>query len=140
MSPTLSWLLPALAYMGIMGGIGIVTKLALRHIGWQELILWTSVAYVLVGIGVFALTGARISLGAGALPALAAGFCASVSMVVFYVALSHGEAGKVVPVTSAYPVVTVVLAALVLAEGVSAARLLAVSLVVGGIALLSVAG
>jgi transporter family protein len=130
---TADWLLPATAFVVIEGALGVTTKLALRSIGWRELLIWTACAYGLLAICLIAIAGERVPLGAGAPWAIASGAFASVGLMTFFLALERGEASKVVPVTAAYPLVTAVLAALVLSEEVSLLRGLGTILVVLGI-------
>lgn len=59
------------------------------------------------------------------------------ALILLYAALSSGEASKVVPVTAAYPALTLVLSALFLSENVSPARIVGMLLVVSGVVLLT---
>ncbi len=61
------------------------------------------------------------------------------SLFMFFVALSTGEVGKVVPITAAYPVVTLILAALFLSEALTVAKAVGVLVVVGGVVVLTTA-
>jgi len=130
---TADWLLPAAAFVVIEGALGVTTKLALRSIGWRELLIWTALAYAVLALCLIAVSGERVPLGAGAGWAVVSGIFASVGLLTFFLALERGEASKVVPVSAAYPLVTAVLAALALSEEVSLLRGLGTILVVFGI-------
>lgn len=111
-----SWIPVALSYMLGVGALGVTTKLALRDLNWAGIMVCTAAVYAIAAV---ALIGARLpafapgwSLVFGALT----GVIAAGSLILFFVALSLGPANRVVPVTAAYPIVTVVLAALVLGE------------------------
>ena len=62
----------------------------------------------------------------------------SLAIILFWVALGRGEAGRVVAVSSAYPMLTVVLAALFLSEALSWQVGIGVTLIVTGVILLSI--
>lgn len=131
------WLVPSLAYILLIGGLGVTTKLALRDLGWQDIIVWTAVVYAVIAVGLVALAEARIGLTSGAPWAIASAVLASTGLIALFVALGRGESSQVIPLTSAYPVVTLVLSALVLSERLTVLRVLAAGLVVLGVALLS---
>jgi len=135
----MSWLIPSLLYMVMIGTLGVTTKLALRHLTWQQLIIWTATVYAVIAIVMLAGGMASVRVGAGTPMAVLSGMLAAGGLIVFFLALHHGAASKVVPITSAYPLVTLVLAAIVLAEHVTALRVFASGLVVGGVILLSLA-
>jgi transporter family protein len=132
------WLLPALAYVVLLGGLGVITKFALRYLGWPDLIVWTTAVYIVVS-AVLLLSG-RASLAGGSTGvglAVVAGVMAVLSLVMLYVALGYGDASQVVPFTSTYPLVALVLAWAVLGEQVTAGRAVGAVLVVAGAVLLT---
>ena len=59
------------------------------------------------------------------------------ALVLFFIALTQGAASTVIPVTSAYPVVTLIGAALFLSERITLVRGMGTALVVAGVVLLS---
>jgi bacterial/archaeal transporter family protein len=135
----MSWLIPSLLYMLMIGGLGVTTKLALRHLSWQQIIVWTAIVYLTIAVVMLVGGVASVRVGAGTIMAILSGLLAAGGLIVFFIALRHGEASRVVPITSAYPLVTLVLSAIVLAEHITVLRLLASALVVGGVILLSIA-
>ena len=130
------WVVPALLYIVLLGASGVTTKLALRTISWEQMVLWVPVVYVTVCIVLLA-TGTRFPLGVGGGWALATAVCVAAALILFFIALTHGEAATVVPVTSAYPVVTLIGAALFLSEKITLVRGFGTALVVAGVVLLS---
>jgi transporter family protein len=133
----MSWLLPTLAYVVALGFLGITSKRALDTMSWRYLLPWTLLAYA-VAVAVllaFGKTDWRLHEGVGW--AIASAALAVGSLILLYVALSLGEASKVVPVSAAYPAATLILAALFLGEHVSAARVAGTLLIVGGVVLLT---
>lgn len=131
------WLLPALGYVVAVGALGVTTKLALEDVTWPELVLWTAVAYAVIA-ALLILAGARLRLVREARYGGLSGALAATALILLFLAVDAGDVSRVVPITSAYPVVTVALAALLLAERVSALRVGATLLVVGGVVLLSI--
>lgn len=63
-------------------------------------------------------------------------FASLVGHLFYYYALKYGEAGRVVPVVAAYPLVTVAAAYLLLGESLTVGRIIGALLVVSGIVLL----
>jgi transporter family protein len=132
------WLLPSLAYIVLLGALGVTTKLALRDVSWHDVILWTAAAYLVIAVVMLALGQARFGTGTGDFWAVVSAVLASSALIMFYVALGRGEASRVVPLTSAYPLVTVVLSMIVLSEEVTVVRGLAALVVIAGVVLLTV--
>lgn len=131
------WVVPALFYIALLGSLGVTTKLALDHVGWQDIIVWTTVVYIVISGAMLLLGQARIGFGPGTDAAIASGVLASTALVALYIALGRGEAGVVVPFTSAYPVVTLGLSALVLSEKITPFKAGGALLVVIGVVLIS---
>ena len=131
------WLIPSLLYIALLGGLGVTTKLALRDVSWQDVIVWTAIVYALISVTMLVTGQATVAVGAGAFWAIVSAILASTALVAFYIALGKGEASRVVPFTSAYPIVTLVLSAIVLSEKITPLRGGAALLVVVGVVLLS---
>ena len=132
------WLLPALGYVVAVGALGVTTKLALEDMTWPELVLWTAAAYAVIAALLILAGGARLRLVPEARYGGLSGALAATALILLFLAVDAGDVSRVVPITSAYPVVTVALAALLLAERVTALRVGATLLVVGGVVLLSI--
>ena len=130
------WLLPALGFVLFTGLLGVTIKLALRHVDWPVILLWTGVVYcVLAGLAL-ATGQASLGFGPGVGWAVVSGVFAAAGLVCSFVALRHADAVVAVPVMSTYPVVTVIAAVAVLNESVSVPRILGVLLVLVGVVLL----
>ena len=131
------WVLPTILYIVILGAGGVTAKLALRTISWEQLVLWVPVAYIVFSVLLVIFRGATFPHGVGGAWAAATAFAASSALILFFYALTKGEASQVTPVTSAYPVVTVIGSALFLSEKLTLIRGLGTALVVAGVVLLS---
>ena len=133
---TWKWLVPSIAYALLVGMVGITTKFVLEDLPWDALFVWASVAYLAIACALVVVMKVRLQLTRGVFYAAISGVFAASGLIFLFLALEHGQAGQVVPITSAYPVVTAGFAALVLAERVSPARMIGTLLVVAGVALL----
>jgi uncharacterized membrane protein len=131
------WIAPTLGYILLLGAAGVTAKLALRTIGWQQLVLWVPLLYLVFAVVFVVANGTTFPLGAGGAWAAATAFCASSALVLFLYALTKGPASQVTPASSAYPIVTVIGSALFLSEKVTLIRGVGTALVVAGVVLLS---
>jgi uncharacterized membrane protein len=116
--------------------MGITSKLALETLSWPQLVVWGAIAYA-IGAVVAVATGTRVTLGAGTVAAAATGAMLVAGSALLFVALGRGDASVVVPVSSIYPAVTVLLAALFLAEAITWTRVAGLVLVLAGVGLLT---
>jgi transporter family protein len=131
-----AWLLPTLGYVVTLGVLGGTSKLALRDMSWQELMLWLPIAYVAYAIGLAAI-GTRFPTGSGWGWAAASSACGGTALVLLSLALAKGEVSRVVPISSVYPLVTVVASVAFLSERFTPARGIGTALVVVGVIVLS---
>lgn len=136
---TAKWLIPTVIYVLTLGGLGITSKFALRHLRWQDLILWSGIGYVLLVIGMLIIGQTQVEFVDGSAWAALGAAAVITALFAFFVALSSGEAGKVVPVSAGYPAVTLIMAAIFLSEGITVAKGAGVLLVVGGVVVLTTA-
>lgn len=133
------WLVPTFVYVLAVGSLGVTSKLALRTLPWQTLVMWTGIGYLFVTAMLLGLGQAKLSFVHDTPWAMLSGALAIGGLVSLYLALNTGEASKVVPVSAAYPAVTVLLSALTLSESVSLVRVGGMCLVVGGVIVLTAA-
>ena len=80
---------------------------------------------------------ARIRFDRGTAWAVATAVCAMVGLVSLFIALSSGEASKVVPISGAYPAMTMIMSALFLRERLSVGRVIGVALVIAGVVIVT---
>jgi bacterial/archaeal transporter family protein len=131
------WLLPTLYYVLAVGALGVTGKLALRTLAWPDLILWSGIGYMLVVCFLLASGHTTLRVHSDSWWAMASAVLAISSLITLYLALGIGEAGKVSAVSGAYPAVTLLLAAAVLSEPMTLARIAGVVLVVIGVVILT---
>ena len=132
-----AWLLPTFGYLIGVGFMGVIAKLALRTIEWQQLVLWVAIAYAFFALGFALFGGVRLPLGAGGGWAALMAFIAAGSLILLFVALSKGEASRVVPIAASYPALTLLASAFILSERITPLRVAGTLLVIGGVVLLS---
>lgn len=138
----MAWVVPTIVYVVFVGLFGIAAKYGLRQVTWQGLVGLTTAAYVLVFAVVaafgfrFRAEGERGNTGLEWSMVALSALIAPLSIVLFFVAVSHGPVTKIVPLTSIYPLVSVAVGALVLSERVGWQTGVGVVLIVGGVVLL----
>ena len=134
-----AWLVPTLVYVVTLGALGVTGKLALRSLGWQELVVWTAAAYALAAVMILALGHGSLHFNGDTWWAAISAVIVVSSLVLLYVALGHGEASKIIPITAAYPAVTLIGAALFLSESITLAKVGGMLLVLAGVVVLTIA-
>jgi bacterial/archaeal transporter family protein len=120
-----------------LGALGVTSKLALRSASWQVLLVIVGVGYVLTSAVLFGLGSVQIRWDTNPLWGALSAVLAISALILLYVALGTGEAGKVIPVSAAYPAVTLVLAAIFLSESITFGRAGGVLLVIAGVVVLT---
>jgi transporter family protein len=134
----MSWIPPTVGYIVLVGALGVTSKYALRSLSWQEVMLWTAVAYAVTTVLLVATgTSLRFHTGLNGGMAAVTAIIAPLSLCLLYSALRDGEVTRVIPVSSVYPLVTAVLALLVLNEHFSVTRVVGTAFVVVGVVLLT---
>jgi len=131
------WVVPTVGYALLLGAAGVTIKLALETIDWRQLVLWVPIVYAVFAVIFAVVNGTTLPLGRGGFWAVMTAICAAGSLILLFYALTKGDAGIVVPVGSAYPIVTLVGSAIFLHEGITAQRVIGVALVVAGVAVIS---
>ena len=133
------WIVPTMCYVVAVGALGVTSKLALRSLVWQDIILWSGIGYMLVASFLLIIGQAGVRSSSNTWWAVLSAALAIASLVSLYVALGHGDATKISAISAGYPAVTALLAAATLGEVLTAARIAGIALVIGGVVLLTVA-
>ncbi len=134
------WLLNSLLSFLLWGFWGFFGKVASISIRWESLLLFSSIGWMstfplfyFLYHQVFHTT----PFGSNVIWAILSGVAGSLGSLFFYFALSHGEASRVVAITAAYPLVTTILAFLVLREPFSPSKIAGIFFALLGIFFLS---
>jgi transporter family protein len=75
--------------------------------------------------------------GAGSAWAALTAVCAAAALILFFYALTKGDVSVVVPVSSAYPVVTLIGSAIFLSESITPPKVIGTALVIAGVIVIS---
>ncbi len=133
-----SWLPPALVSLGLWGLWGVLAKAATRDLGPTAAYLLGIIGYLPILSILLYESGGRIPwLPWGWAAAVGAGLSTGFGLYFFFRALHSGAASLVVPLTSLYPVVTVILGWLFLWESLTPLRLTGIFLALAAVWLLS---
>jgi transporter family protein len=135
----MGWLIPTLYYVVAVGALGVTGKLALRTLDWPDLILWSGAGYIVVAGFLLAIGQTHVRFSHDTGWAMASGALAISGLIVLYLALGNGDAGKVVSVSAAYPAVTLVLAAVFLSEALTVGRAVGTVLIIAGVVIVTLA-
>lgn len=116
-----SWLLYSFGAFFLWGFWGFFCKIAAqRGLDWKGIYIYSSSLTVLMtGIFLFSVKFQVPGSVSGKLAALGAGIVGTGALLCFYTALTHGKISIVVPVSSLYPAVTIILALIFFKEKVS---------------------
>ncbi len=135
----MNWLLLSTVTLFSWGLWALLNKIALKDMSWQQVYvvsIFVSIAAILI---VYVFFKPPIDLQSrGFSFALSASILGTVAVMAFYAALEAGKASIVVPFTSLYPVIAIVLSYIFLNERLSSTQGLGVMLAVIAILLMSI--
>lgn len=128
----MSWLAWSLFSVACWGVWGILPKLALQGLSWQQLFVFGSATSFVLSLGLAAAVRPQLAVPLeAALPAIASGLLGTLGVVALYISLTvGGRASVVIPITAAYPVLTAALSVALLREDINPARVTAIVLFV----------
>ncbi|MGH8509737.1 MAG: EamA family transporter [Gammaproteobacteria bacterium] len=134
------WLLYSAAALGFWGVWGALGKLAARTLAPPSLMLLAYAGIVAVFPLLLVLFWRSFAPRWDSIDnvyAIASGVFAGLGFLCFYLALTTGEVARVVVITATYPIVTVLIAVLLLGEPMSLRMLLGTTLAIAGILILA---
>lgn len=136
------WLALSLVVILSWGLWGFAIKLANLGAPWEQVYAASSLGIMsshIVMISYLWITGKISPLGINKYVAIAyfGGLAAALGGLLYNIAVREGEASIVIPLTSLYPVVSVLLSVLLLGEGLTIRKIVGVALVVLAIIILS---
>ena len=132
------WLLNSMIALVCFGVWAFLPKIAVRYISPKSALIYE----VLGGILVTAVVWLSIDKGIdhdlrGIVPALLAGVVGYLGMFCFLHAVNMGKVSVVASLTAVYPVVTILLAAIILKEKITSIQYIGIFFATTGVALLS---
>ncbi len=137
----MKWLVYALLCLALWGLWGFLLKVASKGLDWKAVYFLSTAASFVLAVAVVMLSGG-IELGNKPrnliTMAIIAGLASGSGYIAFMKALGGGKASIVIPLTAAYPAITVALATTLLGEKLSTIQLIGVALTIVGCILLSI--
>ena len=135
----MNWVESSLIALVFWGFWGFFIKLASKYLGWTQIFIISGIVTLVTSMILFFALKPQIEIHSpGFIYALLAGCCSAIAVVAFYYALGGGKSSIVVPLTSLYPIVTIVLSYLILSERISPSKGIGVALALAAIILLSI--
>ena len=132
------WLSYALLSLGLYGIVGLLQKLTTNRISADAALLWYSAGYLLLFPWFLGGASFRGSVASTILLGLLVGFTARSGEYFLFASMAGGgKASVVVPLTSTYPLVTLLLATAFLAERLTTRQWLGIALAVAAGVLMS---
>lgn len=114
-----NWVLLAIVTLVLWGAWGFLVKLAGETLSYEAILVYAVTGAIIADLVLIAVIGFSGQGGTGVMYALAGGFVGAIGSLTFMLALGEGKASIVTPLTALYPVVTILLAVLVLQESIS---------------------
>jgi len=136
------WLLASIAVILAWGLWGFALKYASLSLEWYHVYVASALGAILVytAFTLAMIASGRLPLGANSKSlavAVLGGFLGALGGLLLALALRLGEASIIVPLTSVYPAVTVLLSALLLGEDITVKKALGIALAVAAVVILS---
>lgn len=134
------WMMFSLTAFFLWGIWGLLGKIAASYLTSKQLLFFGTLGYIIIFPVIGFFSGKEIFRSVsskGVAFALGAGICSCAAYVCFYLAISRGEASRIVTITALYPVVTAILAFLILKEPLNLQKTLGILFAMAGIILLS---
>jgi len=114
------WLVSAILSLLIYGLWGFFPKIAVTFINPQSALIFEVVGAIIVGMAALAWSGFRPQLQpTGVLFAVLTGIAGMLGTLFYFAAASKGKISVVVSLTALYPLITIILAAIILREPIT---------------------
>lgn len=133
-----TWLLPAIFALFSFGLWGFFTKLAVVHIDSKSALVYQTLGVLIIGIvAFFSLDFKPEANTKGISYAVLTGITYGLGCLFYFVAASKGKIITVVTLTALYPLITILLAYLLLKENINLKQCAGIALALGAIFLMS---
>lgn len=133
----MNWVSYAILSTVLYGLWGILSKIALNHIGFASLFIYDCFVFFAGGLIALYLIDFKIETNyLGIIYSLLYGITGMLATVLFILAINKGKASLVTAITAAYPCITILIAVLVLKESISLKQCLGIALSVIGVLLI----
>lgn len=118
----MNWLILSIITLVLWGVWALLAKQILNYVNWKEYLIVESIGTIPIILITYFLFRSSIIIdlqNRGIQLAIVSGILVSISYIVFYSAISSGKISVIVPLTSLYPLVTVILSFLLLKEKIT---------------------
>lgn len=133
-----SWFPSALFALLSFGLWGLFTKLAVVHIDSRSALIYQTIGVLIIGILTLSTMSFKLSTDTKGLSyAVLTGLAYGIGCLFYFVAASKGKIITVVTLTALYPLVTILLAYLLLKEDINAKQILGIVFALVSIILMS---
>lgn len=133
-----SWLPSALIALFSFGFWGLFTKMSVIHIDSKSALIFQTVGVLIVGLITLSLMNFKPATEPkGLIFALLTGIAYGVGCLFYFIAASKGKIITVVTLTALYPLITILLAYLLLKEGINIKQWIGIGLALIAIILMS---
>jgi len=118
----------------------ILMKMALKYAEWHQVFLFSSIPGIFIAIAMFlTFKTSKIETNSPAIYySILAGVLGALGTIAFNIALKSGKASIIVPLTSLYPIITIIIAKIFLREQITSLQGLGILLAIISIFLLSI--
>lgn len=132
------WILSAVCALFFWGIAAFVPKLAVAEIGPHNLLFFQIVGTALMAVPLFAYLGPRgAAFSGGALVGILTGIASICGSLFYLVAINKGRVSAVISIAALYPVVTILLAFVILREPMTLKQLCGMAMSLGAILLIA---
>lgn len=134
-----NWLPAAFLSLFSFGLWGLFTKLTVIHIDSRSALIYQTIGVVIIGVVTLSMANFKPATDTkGLVYAVLTGTAYAVGCLFYFIAASRGKIITVVTLTALYPLVTIVLAYLLLKEAVTLRQWLGIVLAMASILLMSI--
>jgi transporter family protein len=134
-----TWLPAAFLCLFSFGLWGLFTKLTVIHIDSRSALIYQTIGVVFIGVITLSMANFKPATDTkGLIYAILTGAAYGIGCLFYFIAASKGKIVTVVTVTALYPLITIILAFLLLKEAVSLKQWIGIVLAMASILLMSV--
>ena len=134
----IGWLQLSLTTLVLWGLWGFFAKIVLNSVNWRSLFVFSTVGSIFLTAIFIVFARPSFAFNMQTCSAMLVGMLGVGASMTFYYALEQGKVSIVVPLTAMYPLVTVILAAVILREKLSPTQGIGVILAIVAVLLISI--
>ncbi len=133
------WVIFSMIALVLWGFWAFFPKLATKYMDPKSVLIWEVVGFLIVGVILLFIFGVKADTNPkGVFFAILTGVVGVIATLLFMYAISKGKASVVVTMTALYPIVTIILSALILKETITLKQAIGILFAIVGIILMSV--